>query len=108
MGISLNLQITLVSMDILILLTIPIHELVGTFDFYCLLFFSVFDGLPPKSVCDFYFFNLFFIIHMCIQGLGHFSPLPPTPPLPPTLPPPSPHISFFIALSFHVKSLLQT
>jgi hypothetical protein len=31
-----------------------------------------------------------FIIHMCIQGLGHFSPLPPSPPLPPTLPPPSP------------------
>jgi hypothetical protein len=32
----------------------------------------------------------FFIIHMCIQGLGHFSPLPPPPPLPLTLPPPSP------------------
>jgi hypothetical protein len=31
-----------------------------------------------------------FIIHMCIQGLGHFSPLPPPPPLPPTPPPPSP------------------
>jgi hypothetical protein len=27
---------------------------------------------------------------MCIQGLGHFSPLPPHPPLPPTPPPPSP------------------
>jgi hypothetical protein len=27
---------------------------------------------------------------MCIQGLGHFSPLPPPPPLPPTPPPPSP------------------
>jgi hypothetical protein len=27
---------------------------------------------------------------MCIQGLVHFSPLPPPPPLPPTLPPPSP------------------
>jgi hypothetical protein len=30
------------------------------------------------------------IIYMCIQGLDHFSPLPPPPPLPPTLPPPSP------------------
>jgi hypothetical protein len=30
-----------------------------------------------------------FIIHMCIQGLGHFSPLPPPAPLPPTLLPPS-------------------
>jgi hypothetical protein len=41
------------------------------------------------------FFVLFcfvycFIIHMCIQGLGHFSPLPPAPPLPPSPPPPSP------------------
>jgi hypothetical protein len=36
--------------------------------------------------------NLFFsfIIHMCIQGLVHFSPLPQPPPLPPTPPPPSP------------------
>jgi hypothetical protein len=34
---------------------------------------------------------------MCIQGLGHFSPLPPPPPLPPTLPPPSPpHTGIFI------------
>jgi hypothetical protein len=31
-----------------------------------------------------------FIIHMCIQGLVHFSPLPPPPPLPLTPPPPSP------------------
>jgi hypothetical protein len=31
-----------------------------------------------------------FIIHMCIQGLGHFSPLPPPPPLPATLPLPLP------------------
>jgi hypothetical protein len=36
------------------------------------------------------YFFYYFIIHMCIQGLGHFSPLPPPPPLPPTLPPPSP------------------
>jgi hypothetical protein len=28
---------------------------------------------------------------MCIQGLGHFSPLPPPPPLSPTPPLPSPH-----------------
>jgi hypothetical protein len=27
---------------------------------------------------------------MCIQGLVHFSPLPPPPPVPPTPPPPSP------------------
>jgi hypothetical protein len=31
-----------------------------------------------------------FFIHMCIQYLGHFSPLLPLPPLPPTPPPPSP------------------
>jgi hypothetical protein len=35
-------------------------------------------------------FFYYFIIHMCIQGLGHFSLLPPPPPLPPTPPPPSP------------------
>jgi hypothetical protein len=35
-------------------------------------------------------FPFSFIIHMCMQGLGHFSPLPPPPPLPPTPPPPSP------------------
>jgi hypothetical protein len=27
----------------------------------------------------FYFYFFCFIIHMCIQGLGHFSPLPPPP-----------------------------
>jgi hypothetical protein len=37
---------------------------------------------------SFFFFS--FIIHMCIQGLGHFSPLPPPPPLPPIPPSPSP------------------
>jgi hypothetical protein len=36
------------------------------------------------------FFLFYCFIHMCIQGLGHFSPLPPPPPLPPTPPPPSP------------------
>jgi hypothetical protein len=48
-------------------------------------------GRGSKSgVCGLASFLFFFIIHMCIQGLGHFSPLPPPPPLPPTLPPPSP------------------
>jgi hypothetical protein len=37
-----------------------------------------------------FFFHFYFIIHMCIQGLVHFFPLPPPPPLPPTPPPPSP------------------
>jgi hypothetical protein len=32
----------------------------------------------------FFFFHFSFIIHLCIQGLVHFSPLPPPPPLPPT------------------------
>jgi hypothetical protein len=51
----------------------------------------------------FYFFNCF-IIHMCIQGLGHFSPLPPPLPLPPTLPPSSaPH-----PLEINFKSRVQT
>jgi hypothetical protein len=45
--------------------------------------------LIKRKISTFYFFYCF-IIHMCIQGLGHFSPLPPPPPLPPTLPPPSP------------------
>jgi hypothetical protein len=37
-----------------------------------------------------FLFLYYFIIHMCIQGLGHFSPLPPPPPLPLTPPLPSP------------------
>jgi cbb3-type cytochrome oxidase subunit 1 len=36
---------------------------------------------------NFIFFHFSFIIHMCIQGLVHFSPLPPPPALPPTPPP---------------------
>jgi hypothetical protein len=46
-----------------------------------------------------YFLNFYgLIIHMCIQGLGHFSPLPPPPPLPPTPPPPSfPHTPRYLA-----------
>jgi hypothetical protein len=43
----------------------------------------------PIAFFSFLFFIVLFI-HMCIQGLGHFSPLPPPPPFPPTLPPPSP------------------
>jgi hypothetical protein len=47
------------------------------------------DALSQSQfICFFFFFhytNFFsFIIHMCIQGLVHFSPLPPPPPLPPT------------------------
>jgi hypothetical protein len=45
----------------------------------------------PKGIQIYLFiFHFSFIIHMCIQGLVHFSPLPPPPPLPPTPPPPSP------------------
>jgi hypothetical protein len=50
-----------------------------------------------KSCSGFLFIHSFiylnfycFIIHMCIQCLGHFALMPPPPPLPPTLPPPSP------------------
>jgi hypothetical protein len=39
---------------------------------------------------SFFFSHFSFIIHMCIQGLVHFSPLPPPPPLPPIPPPPAP------------------
>jgi hypothetical protein len=42
-----------------------------------------------------------FIIHLCIQGLGHFSPMPPPPPLPPT-PPPSFCCFFFETGSHYV------
>jgi hypothetical protein len=41
-------------------------------------------------LCWVFSFFYCFIIHMCIQCLGNFSPLPPPPPLPPTLPRPSP------------------
>jgi hypothetical protein len=44
----------------------------------------------PNHKQYFFFFHFSFILHMCIQGLVHFSPLPPPPPLPPTPPPPSP------------------
>jgi hypothetical protein len=42
---------------------------------------------------SFFFFHFSFIIHMCIQGLVDFSPLPPPPPLPPTPPPPAPPLN---------------
>jgi hypothetical protein len=50
---------------------------------------------PHLAQDAFFFFNTCaffycFIIHMCIQGLGHFSRLPLPPSLPPTPPPPSP------------------
>jgi hypothetical protein len=48
-------------------------------------------AISYKTRCTFaMFFFYYFIIHMCTQGLGHFSPLLPPPPLPPTSPPPSP------------------
>jgi predicted membrane metal-binding protein len=47
---------------------------------------KVMDGFNAFSI----FFPFSFIIHTCIQGLVHFSPLPPPPPLPPTPPPPFP------------------
>jgi hypothetical protein len=51
---------------------------IGIFDFSFL----------PHCSDRVHFFS--FIIHMYIQGLGHFSPLPSPPPLPPTPPLPSP------------------
>jgi hypothetical protein len=44
------------------------------------------SAYPLEKPCLFFFS---FIIHMCIRGLVHFSPLPPPPPLPLTSPPPS-------------------
>jgi hypothetical protein len=50
--------------------------------------FAELCNFATKKIAQFIFF--YFIIYMCIQGLGHFSTLPPPPPLPPTPPPPSP------------------
>jgi hypothetical protein len=67
-----------VNQEPLILFTLHFYE--DNYFIFLLLFFCLF--------C----FVFSFIIHMCIQGLVHFSPLPPPPPLPPTPPPPSsPH-----------------
>jgi hypothetical protein len=52
--------------------------------------FGWLSHLASLSLTFSFFFHFSFIIHMCIQGLVHFSPLPPPPPLPPTPPPPSP------------------
>jgi hypothetical protein len=49
--------------------------------------------IHPLHHSLFFFFHFSFIIHMCIQGLVHFSPLPPPPPLPPTPPPPAPPLN---------------
>jgi hypothetical protein len=49
-------------------------------------YFSSYCDMSGTLLC--FFFN--FVIDMCIQGLGHFSPLPPPPRLPPTPPSPSP------------------
>jgi hypothetical protein len=54
------------------------------------------DLLPPLRLLLFSFFLnfiylfIFSFIHMCIQCLGHFSPLLPLPPPLPTLPLPFP------------------
>jgi hypothetical protein len=53
---------------------------------YCVLLKCRFLG----SLVFFCFNFYFFIIHMCIQCLGHFSHLRQPPPLPPTPPPPFP------------------
>jgi hypothetical protein len=45
--------------------------------------FSEFHLLSTRTFL-FLFYFIYFIIHTCIKGLGHFSPLPPPPPLPPT------------------------
>jgi hypothetical protein len=64
----------------------PINVL--TDSVYCA---QILPKLPGTYLFIYLFIFLFsFIIHMCIQGLVHFSPLPPPPPLPPTPPPPSP------------------
>jgi hypothetical protein len=57
--------------------------------------------LSGKSFC----FNCF-IIHMYIQCLGHFSPLPPPPPLPPTPSPPSPYHPSIPGRNYQAKVLI--
>jgi hypothetical protein len=51
------------------------------------------DHISSQNKSFLFFFHFSFIIHMCIQGLVHFSALPPPPPLPPTPPPPAPHLN---------------
>jgi hypothetical protein len=57
--------------------------------FCCLMGFKVLYSLLlficlSTNLVSFLLLLFYFIIHMCTQGLGHFSPLPPPPPLPPT------------------------
>jgi hypothetical protein len=54
----------------------------------CLKFSKIFQ--ISRTDTTIFSFPFSFIIHMCIQGLVHFSPLPPIPPLPPSPPLPSP------------------
>jgi hypothetical protein len=45
---------------------------------------SVSSATEKRFCCFFFFFlKIFYFIHMCIQCLGHFSPLPPAPTLTP-------------------------
>jgi hypothetical protein len=65
------------------------------------------DLLTQKTTCahshqeEFILFFYCFIIHMCIQGLGHFSPLTPPPPLPHT--PSIPSRNYFALISNFVE-----
>jgi hypothetical protein len=56
----------------------------------CWLVSRLWISLPFNKLMQSFIIIIIIIIHMCIQGLGNFFPLPLPPPLPPTLPPPSP------------------
>jgi hypothetical protein len=75
--------------------------------FYLPWFLAPFIFLQTTYLHSSFFFNFnFFIIHMCIQCLGHYSPLPPPSPLPQTLPLPSPSIpsrNYFALISNFVE-----
>jgi hypothetical protein len=63
-------------------------------------------GVLECWLLAYFFFS--FIIYMCIQGLGHFSPRAPPPSLPPSpLPPPPPHPKVKICQSKNIFSLLS-
>jgi hypothetical protein len=64
-------------------LTRRVHNLTS-----CSSFPSTRNFFPCTPWSPFFFNFNFFIIHMCIQCLDHFSSLPPPPPLPPTPSPP--------------------
>jgi hypothetical protein len=61
---------------------------VGMGDWGVTLTFEMCICVTPLSTPDYenLLFILFYFIHMCIQRLGHFSPLPPTPSLTPLTP----------------------